>query len=219
MLDVHVWKDNGASSFRPAACKSCPCAHYASSSPQPPECPVKRGQDHTGFKWNAALPTQSAKTARCRSRPIRASIWLWRYKRRRSTYLLTSTWAKHAGERCLSRHIAHDLRWLGHKTFFTPSVLVLQAYFGRTITMTGNGTWTMSNRSLRSSPILCMMPQSQEQIRLAGSMTSSMHERHGQVGDGELRRRLVCPVHRFAIRISFSASMETNSAPATVYGS
>lgn len=33
-----------------------------------------------GFRWNAALPTQSAKAARCRSRLARARIWLWRYR-------------------------------------------------------------------------------------------------------------------------------------------
>jgi hypothetical protein len=66
------------------------------------------------------------------------------------------------------------IRWLGAGAWITPTVQVWQAYFGRTVTMTRSWAGTISSRSLRSSPILCMMPQPQGQIRLSGSMTTSM---------------------------------------------
>jgi len=62
----------------------------------------------------------------------------------------------------------------GARTLVTPAVQVRQAYFGRTVTMTRDCDGTMSSRSLRSSPILCMTPPPQGQLRLSGSMTSSM---------------------------------------------
>jgi len=66
------------------------------------------------------------------------------------------------------------IRCDGAGAWITPSVQVRQAYFGRTVTMTRNCAGTMSSRSLRSSPILCMTQQPQGQLRLSGSMTSSM---------------------------------------------
>ncbi len=59
----------------------------------------------------------------------------------------------------------------------TPSVHVRQAYFGRIVTMTRSCAGTMSNRSVRSSPILCICPQPHGHSRLSGSTISSIRGR------------------------------------------
>lgn len=66
------------------------------------------------------------------------------------------------------------IRSKGAAAWVTPSVQVRQAYFGRPVTITRSWAGTMSSRSLRTSSILCRMPQPQGHIKLSGSMTSSM---------------------------------------------
>ena len=122
-----------------------------------------------GLRWKAALPTQSARTARCRSRPDRAKIWLWRYNGRWSAYLLTNTCASVA-----SVGRPPGIRCAAAGAWVTPSVQPRQAYFGRMVTMTRSCAGTMSRRSVRSSPIRCSGPQPQGQFRLSGSITTSM---------------------------------------------
>ena len=65
----------------------------------------------------------------------------------------------------------------------------------------------MSSRSERSSPILCMTPQPQGQIRLAGSMISSIRgSAAGRLPMVRLIAGLAAPSPALAARVSFSAS-------------
>lgn len=99
------------------------------------------------------------------------------------------------------------ISWLGAGAWVTPSVQARQAYFGRTVTMTRNWAGTISNRSLRSSPILCMMQQPQGQIGLAGSMISSTRgSAAGRLPMVRSGAGLVAPSSAFAARVFFSAS-------------
>ena len=104
--------------------------------------------------------------------PDRARIWLWRYNGRWSAYLLTSTWAM-----APSVGSPPSIRAAGAGACVTPSVQVRQAYLGRTVTITRSCAGTMSSRSVRSSPILCICPQPHGHIRLSGSTICSIRGR------------------------------------------
>lgn len=65
-------------------------------------------------------------------------------------------------------------RGLAHPIRQNDTVQIRQAYFVRTVTMTRNYAGTMSSRSLRFSPILCITPHPQGQIRPSGSIISSI---------------------------------------------
>lgn len=104
------------------------------------------------------------------------------------------------------------IRWPGAGAWVTPSVQVRQAYFGRTVTITRNWAGTMSSRSLRSSPILCMTPQPQGQVRLAGSMISSMRgSAAGRLPMVRFGAGLVVPLSALAAQVSFSASTSASA--------
>ena len=126
----------------------------------------------TGVRWNAALPTQSARVERCRSIPDRARIWACLYNGKWSAYLPTKTWAISA-----SVGSAPSMRCAGAGIWVTPSVQARQAYLGRMVTMTRSWAGTISNRSVRSSPTLCIRPQPQGHSRLSGSTTFSIRGR------------------------------------------
>ena len=104
------------------------------------------------------------------------------------------------------------IMWLGAGAWVTPSVQVRQAYFGRTVTITRSWAGTMSSRSLRSSPILCMTPQPQGQIRLAGSMISSIRgSAAGRLPMVRFGADLAAPSPALAARVSFSASTSASA--------
>jgi hypothetical protein len=94
---------------------------------------------------------------------------------------------QHMGEGRLGWQPSPMIRWLGAGAWVTPSVQVRQAYFGRTVTITRNWAGTMSKRSLRSSPILCMTPQPQGQIRLVRQPEWITHDHPRQFGRPESR--------------------------------
>lgn len=91
-------------------------------------------------------------------------------------------------------------------------VQIRQAYWRRTVTMTRNCAGMMSSRSLRSSPILCIRPQPHGQIKLSGSMTSSIRGNvAGKLPMVRLGAGLVVPSPALAARFSFSASTSASA--------
>lgn len=112
------------------------------------------------------------------------------------------------------RHTKPATWWGDRRTNLSPefsparSVQVRQAYFGRTEAITRNCAGTISNCSVRSSPILCMTPQSNGQIRLSGSITPSM--RGSVAGRLPVVRLGACSVKALspalAARVIFSTS-------------
>jgi len=75
---------------------------------------------------------------------------------------------------CCFRGQANGDQCAGADAWATPLVQARQAYVGRAVTMTRNRAGTMSSRSIRSAPILCITPQPQGQIRLSDSIISSI---------------------------------------------
>src|SRR6056297_1587588 len=85
-----------------------------------------------------------------------------------------------------------SMRCPGAGAWVTPSVQARHAYLGRTVTMTRSCAGTMSSRWMRSSPILCIIPQPHGHIRVSGSTTCPMRVRFS----GRLPRWR-CPVLLF----------------------